>query len=334
MLEVRDLSTHYETRRGVVHAVNGVSFDVPDGEIVGIVGESGCGKTATIRSVLGLLRPPGRVIEGSAKLDGLDLVRINRRDLRSIRGSRIGFIAQNPFGALNPILSIQQQFQNVIAAHRRVGRQASRQMAYDMLCAVGIPGPDRVLAGHAHELSGGMAQRVVIAMAMILDPRLVIADEPTTALDVTIQRQILELMRHLVKDGGRSMLLVTHDLGVVAQYCERVVVMYAGKVVESGPVRDVFVRPGHPYTRALLESTPRLGQPLASMPGRVPDLVDYPTGCPYETRCRFVMDRCGHEAPGLAPPGILSPPGIAVSDRLVSCHRPFEEVAPSVTRTR
>lgn len=332
MLEVRDLRTHFLTRAGAVKAVNGVSFDVPDGRIVGLVGESGCGKTATVRSILGLVPRPGRVVGGSAVLDGVDLVGQRARDLRRIRGNTIGFIAQNPFGALNPILRIHKQFHNVVRAHRpKVSRQQSRTMAAAMLEAVGIADPDRVLDGHAHELSGGMAQRVIIAMSLVLDPHLVIADEPTTALDVTIQRQILELIRSLLADGERSMLLVTHDLGVVAQYCDDVVVMYAGKVVETGPVVEVFDRPAHPYTLALLEAIPRRGQRLVSLKGRVPDLIDYPTGCPYAPRCRFRFDRCDEEAPELTaarPNGSDDGGGV----RLASCHLRAEEVVGHAAR--
>lgn len=329
MLEVRDLRTHFLTRKGAVKAVNGVSFDVADGRIVGIVGESGCGKTATVRSILGLVRPPGRVVGGSAELDGADLVSMGRRPLRRVRGNTIGFIAQNPFGALNPILRIHKQFHNVVVAHRpRTSRVESRRMATDMLDAVGIADPDRVLDGYAHELSGGMAQRTVIAMSLILDPHLVIADEPTTALDVTIQRQILELIRSLLQGTNRSMLLVTHDLGVVAQYCDDVVVMYAGKVVETGPVKQVFEYPAHPYTLALLEAIPRRGHDLVSLRGQVPDLIDYPQGCPYEARCRFRFDRCATEVPPLAPPDDPA------ERRLASCHLEAEAVTPRTARSR
>lgn len=326
-LEVRDLSTHFFTRRGVVKAVNNVSFAVGHGQIVGLVGESGCGKTATIRSVLGLVRPPGRVVSGSALLDGEDLLGMGRRRLRQVRGSRIGFVAQNPFGSLNPILPIGKQFANVIRAHRRVSQREARALAREILVAVGIPGPDRVLNGYAHELSGGMAQRVVLGLAMVLDPELIVADEPTTALDVTIQRQILELLRDLAREGGRSLLLVTHDLGVVAQFCEQVVVMYAGQVVERGPVAEVFTRPAHPYTLALLESVPRRGHKLVSLKGRVPDLIDYPSGCPYHDRCRFAFDRCAVEPPELLPVYTWD-----VGDRAASCHLPEQEVTPSAAR--
>ena len=300
LLSVCDLSTEFPTRHGTVHAVNGVSFEVKRGAIVGVMGESGCGKSVTIRSILGLVPPPGRVTGGVVEFEGNDLLKMARNDLRELRGDSIGFVAQNPFGALNPILRVREQFRNVIQAHRHdVSGDECDARATSMLNDVGIPGPARVMGGYAHELSGGMAQRVVVAMAMVLDPRLVIADEPTTALDVTIQRQILDLMQGLVRDEDRSMLMVTHDLGVVAQYCDEVVVMYAGKVAERGRAEDVFSSPAHPYTQALIRSVPQRGKAIEVLRGRVPDLVDYPSGCPFADRCAYVHDRCLTEAPPL-----------------------------------
>jgi len=326
MLRVEDLRTEFVTRRGVVHAVNGASFDVRAGKIVGVVGESGCGKSATIRSLMGLVPPPGRVVAGTAHFEGQDLLQMSQKQLRVLRGDSIAFVAQNPFGALNPILTVADQFHNVIKAHRgRTNRDESHAKALEMLIAVGIRGPERVLAGHAHELSGGMAQRVVIALAMILDPRLIIADEPTTALDVTIQRQILDLMRELVLADGRSMLIVTHDLGVVAQYCDDIVVMYAGKVVERGPATEVFSAPAHPYTQALIGSVPQRGKPIEVLRGRVPDLIDYPDGCPFADRCVYVHDRCHSETP------VLLPLGESMS-RSASCHLVGKDVSTDVGR--
>ena len=326
MLEVNGITTRYQTRRGVVHAVNDVSFEVSAGQIVAIVGESGCGKSATVRSILGLIRPPGQVVAGRVRFEDKDLLSMPRRALRRMRGDQIGFVSQNPFGSLNPILRIRRQFHNIITAHSgRLPRARTRQMSLQALQAVGIPGPERVLDGYAHELSGGMAQRVVIGMAMVLDPKLVVADEPTTALDVTIQRQILDLMRDLVLTSGRAMLLVTHDLGVVAQYCDHVIVMYAGKVVERGTVAEVFARPAHPYTRALLRSVPRRGEQVHTLRGRVADLVDYPAGCPFADRCEFALDRCRTEPPRLRP-------AFAAAGRLTSCHRSEQEVSPDVAR--
>jgi len=294
------------------------------------VGESGCGKSATVRTVLGLVRYPGRVVEGEVLLDGKDLLRASKRELRQVRGDKIGFVAQNPFAALNPILKIERQFHNVITAHRgRSSKSSTRRQAREMLVAVGIPGPDRILDGYAHELSGGMAQRVVIAMALVLDPQLVIADEPTTALDVTIQGQILDLLKRKSVDEGRSLVLVTHDLGVVAQYCDRVVVMYAGKVVETGPVKEVLGGPSHPYTLGLLRSVPRRGTKVQPLPGRVPSLINYPVGCPFASRCTFAIERCTEEAPELSP---VSTGGNG--PRAASCHVDAEEVIASVARAR
>lgn len=330
VLTVAGLSARYDTRRGSVRAVNHVSFEVRPGEIVGIVGESGCGKSATIRALLGLMPPPGHVVAGSAMFSGVDLIAASQRTLRSLRGSEIGFVAQNPFGALNPILSIREQFHNVIRAHRgRVSKSEMNEFAESALVSVGISGPRRVLDGHAHELSGGMAQRVVIALALLLDPALVIGDEPTTALDVTLQRQILDMVRARVIEGGRSMLLVTHDVGVVAQYCDRVVVMYAGQVIERGTVTEVLGAPAHPYTQALLGSVPRRGKPLEALAGRVPDLVDYPPGCPFAARCPDVHERCHGENPG---PRLLG--DSLDGGRMVSCHLYDEERDRDVARAR
>ncbi|MCY3663365.1 MAG: ABC transporter ATP-binding protein [bacterium] len=300
LLEVSDLRVQFRSRRRTVHAVNGVSFAIGEGETVGLVGETGCGKSATVRAIIGLLKSPGRVTAGAVRLEGTDLVGLQPRQLRQIRGARIGFVPQNPFGALNPVLRIERQFRNVIRAHGRGRRGEIRSTALDMLDAVGIADPDRVLRGYAHELSGGMAQRVVIALAMVLNPRLVVADEPTTGLDLTIQRQILDLIRDLAETEGRSMLLVTHDVGVVAQYCSRVLVMYAGQVVESGPVRRVLTEPAHPYTEALLAAVPRRGERLVGAQGTVPTLLELPPGCFYYDRCQYRSDpRCATEAPSL-----------------------------------
>jgi len=300
LLEVEDLRTEFFTSRGIVKAVNGVSFSVSRGELVGIVGETACGKSATIRSIIGLVRPPGRVVSGSARFESVELIQMPRRKLRAIRGSSIGFVPQNPFGALNPILSIERQFRNVIRAHESISRPEVRTRALQMLTDVGIPDPERVLRGHAHELSGGMAQRTVIALSMILGPKLVIADEPTTGLDVTVQRQILDLIRDLLEREHSAMLLVTHDLGVVAQYCQRVIVMYAGKVVETGPVKKVFKTPAHSYTKALLGAIPRPGADLVTISGTVPDPINYPAGCPFYARCPNRSDpRCETESPPL-----------------------------------
>jgi len=256
VLSVSGLTTEFFTRTSTTRAVDDISFEVPDSTAVGIVGETGSGKSVTVRSIMRLLPTQGRVTGGSVEFDGVDLRSASGRQLRSIRGRSIGFVAQNPFGALNPILSIEKQFANVIRAHRRMKRAEVHELALERLQAVQVRGAERVLRGYAHELSGGMAQRIVIALAMVHDPSLVIADEPTTALDVTVQRQILDLVHEQISSASRSLLLVTHDLGVVAQYCQQVVVMTAGRIVESGPVADVFGDPQHEYTKQLLSAIP------------------------------------------------------------------------------
>ena len=300
LLEVEGLQAEFKTPRGVVHAVNGVGLTVNRGELVGIVGESGCGKSATIRSIIGLLRPPGLVTGGTARFAGQDLLAMTKSRRRRLLGAKVGFVPQNPFGSLNPVMRIDRQFIRVIREHTDHSRDAARKLAAEMLNRTGIADPQRVLDGYAHQLSGGMAQRTVLAIAMCLDPDLVIADEPTTGLDVTVQRQILDLTVDMLQRDNRAMLLVTHDLGIVAHYCQRVVVMYAGKVVEHGPTREVFTRPAHPYTELLLKAVPRPGQPLAIAKGRIPDLVDYPKGCPFYERCPHRDDpRCEHEDPPL-----------------------------------
>ncbi|WP_415854666.1 ABC transporter ATP-binding protein [Sinomonas sp. G460-2] len=256
-LEVRDLVTEFAARSGVIRALHGISFDVGGNETVGIVGESGSGKSTVVRSVTRLLVPPGRVASGSVVFGGRELLRLRERELRELRGRDIGFVAQNPFSALNPVLRLEKQFANIARAHGVRADAASRERAVGLLAATGVNDPERVIRGYAHELSGGMAQRVVIAMALYLNPRLVIADEPTTALDLTVQRQVLDTLRRLTVGSGRSMLIVTHDLGVVAEYCQRVLVMYRGSIVEQGPVSRVFTAPEHPYTASLLASVVR-----------------------------------------------------------------------------
>lgn len=294
LLDVNDLAVEFVGHTSTVHAVNGVDFHVDSGQIVGVVGESGCGKSTAVKAILGLLQPPALVSRGSAELaEHGDLVGMKNKQIRAIRGAAIGYVAQNPFGSLNPIFSIEKQFRNILKAHGQpASRSATRERARQMLTDVGIAGPDRVLDGHAHQLSGGMAQRVVIAMAMLLHPKLIIADEPTTGLDVTVQRQILDLIRGRIAGSESGMLLVTHDLGVIAQYCDRVVVMYAGRVVESGDVTSVFSTPAHPYTAALLGAIPRPGHELTRLRGSVPDLREVPKSCAFEPRCVHAFDAC------------------------------------------
>ncbi len=319
-LKVRDINTRFLTRAGTLNASNGVSFDVADGEVVGIVGESGSGKSVLINTILGLIRGTRTLSSGSAVFNGTDLMKLKPGELRRIRGAQIGFIAQNPFGALNPVLSIGAQFANLVSAHQKADRKEVRARALEMLGHVGITDPARVIDGYAHELSGGMAQRVVIALALMLDPSMVIADEPTTALDVTIQKQILDLIARLVREKSRSMLIVTHDLGVVAQYCDRVIVMYCGRVVEDGPVTEVFRRPLHPYTLGLLRSVPTRGKSLHVLGGRLPNLMSPPTGCMFRTRCPMAMDVCAVEQPI---------PRL-VAGRTVACHLDVEREVPAL----
>lgn len=256
MLKITDLGVEFRSRVRTTTAIQGVGFEVPTGSAFGLVGETGSGKSVTLRSIIGLLPPSARMVSGQIEFEGTDLRKLSSRRLREIRGHRIGFVAQNPFGALNPILSIEKQFANVIRAHRKASRSDIRELALERLESVHVRAPERVLKGYAHELSGGMAQRVVIALAMVHDPALVIADEPTTALDVTVQRQILDLIDEQISGGDRSLLLVTHDLGVVAQYCQYVGVMQSGRIVETGTVADVFTKPSHPYTQQLLAAVP------------------------------------------------------------------------------
>lgn len=254
---MRDLVTEFHSRDRVLRALHGISFDVGTSEIVGIVGESGSGKSTVVRSVIKLLMPPGRVMSGTAEFHGQDLIRLPERQIRQIRGKEIGFVAQNPFSALNPVVRIEKQFANIVKAHGLPVNSTSRERALELLASTGVNNPERVMRGYAHELSGGMAQRVVIAMALYLNPSLIIADEPTTALDLTVQRQVLDTLTRLTKDSGRSMLIVTHDLGVVSNYCDRVLVMHRGNIVEQGPVSEVFIRPRDPYTISLLDSVVR-----------------------------------------------------------------------------
>jgi ABC-type dipeptide/oligopeptide/nickel transport system ATPase component len=257
VLEVNDLYTRFRTRHGEVRAVNGVSFEIAPGETLGLVGESGCGKTVTALSLVGLIDPPGEIYSGEVLLDEQNLLELNRKELREIRGKEIAFVFQDPLSSLNPVLSIGTQLTETIIAHERVTRDAARLRAVDLLDRVGLPGPEKLLHRYPFQLSGGMRQRVMIAMALSLHPRILIADEPTTALDVTVQAQILAEMRRLKREFGTAILLITHDLGVVAELADSVAVMYAGSIVEMGSIQDIFERPGHPYTRALLKSVPR-----------------------------------------------------------------------------
>jgi peptide/nickel transport system ATP-binding protein/oligopeptide transport system ATP-binding protein len=297
LLSVRDLRTWFFTDQGVAKAVDGISFDVLEGETLGIVGESGCGKTVTSLSILGLLpRPPAQIMEGSSiRLRGEELIGCGERRMRSLRGNDISMIFQEPMSSLNPVYTVGDQIVEVLRLHRGMDRKAARAEAVRLLTEVGISEPERRVDEYPHQLSGGMRQRVMIAMALSCEPQLLIADEPTTALDVTIQAQILDLLAALRAKFGMAVLLITHDLGVVAEVCDRVVVMYAGQVVETGSVYDIFDEPAHPYTRGLLASLPSVDDPgkrLDSIPGTVPNPVAWPDGCRFRARCSSAVEGC------------------------------------------
>jgi len=304
LLEVQGLRTRFHCDDGIVQAVRGVSLEVEAGEAVGLVGESGCGKSVLGLSIMGLIRePPGEVTASRLRLGEHELRSLDPEGLRRLRGVELAMVFQDPMTSLNPFLRISTQLTEVLRVHRGLGRGEARDHAVSMLEAVGIPGAARRLRSHSHELSGGMRQRVMIAMALLCGPQLLIADEPTTALDVTIQAQILDLIRELTHERGTALLLVTHDLGVVAGTCQRVLVMYAGRVVEEAPVEELFARPLHPYTQGLLRSVPRLDTPrqseLDAIGGQPPDLVALPPGCPYRPRCAVALEACATEDPPL-----------------------------------
>ena len=304
LLAVNNLVTEFDTDEGRVRAVDDVSFSVARGETLGIVGESGCGKSVTALSIMRLLpQPMGQIVSGSVVFDGTDLAGLTITGMEKVRGARIGMVFQEPMTALNPVHTIGRQLTEVINLHQEISADAAIRQAIGILDRVGIPSPDVRMTEYPHQLSGGMRQRVVIAMALVCKPDLLIADEPTTALDVTIQAQILELIKELQADMGMSVMLITHDLGVIAETCSRVVVMYAGKVAESGTVFDIFDRPAHPYTRGLLASIPRLETTpktrLSVIEGMVPGLMDLPAGCRFENRCPHRTEGCTRAPPPL-----------------------------------
>jgi oligopeptide/dipeptide ABC transporter ATP-binding protein len=290
ILEVRDLRTYFHTRNGVVKAVDGVSFEVRRGEILGIVGESGCGKSVTSLSLMRLVPKPGRIEEGSkVTFDGRDILKMSSKELEGLRGEHVSMIFQQPTSALNPVARVGVQISEVFEIHRDLSRKVGVEKAKEMLTTVGIPDVDRRVDSYPHEFSGGMAQRVMIAMALACEPDLLIADEPTTALDVTIQAQILDLMRNLQKNLNTATILITHDLGIVAEMADRIAVMYAGQIVEEADAVTLFEEPKHPYTQGLIGSVPVLGtvkDMLATIPGMVPDLIDLPVGCRFADRCK------------------------------------------------
>ncbi len=306
ILEVTDLKTQFFTETGVVRAVDGVNFRVRRGEVLGIVGESGCGKSVTSLSVMRLIGEPGRIVQGSILFDGEDLVKLSEKEMLNIRGNRISMIFQQPQSSLNPVFRVGDQLAESLQIHKNMNKKESQARAVELLRMVGIPEPESRAKSYPHEMSGGMAQRVMIAMALSCEPELLIADEPTTALDVTIQAQILDLMRNLRTKMDTAIILITHDLGVVAEICDRVNVMYAGRIVEKASVYDLFASPQHPYTAALIGSTPVLGQAdkeLTTIPGSVPNLITLPQGCKFAPRCEARitnnLTRCTEEEPEL-----------------------------------
>ena len=299
LLEVRNLETHFPTRAGLVRAVNGVSFHLGRGELLGLVGESGCGKSITALSIMRLIAPPGRIVGGEIIFDGTNLLKLSEEDMRQIRGDDIAMIFQDPMTSLNPVFKVGEQIAEALRLHRKLSRRDARVAAIDAMREVAIPDPARRADDYPHQLSGGMRQRVMIAMALACNPKLLIADEPTTALDVTIQAQILELLNGLRKSRELAVLLITHDLGVVAEVADRVAVMYTGKIVEESPVDELFARPRHPYTEGLLRSVPKLTaehvakkERLETIEGVVPSPTDLPPGCHFAPRCPYRMPRC------------------------------------------
>ena len=308
LLEVRNLTTEFLTRGGVVRAVDGVSWDVAEGETVALVGESGCGKSVSALSVMRLVEAPaGRIVGGQVRFKGRDLLALSEEEMRRVRGREIAMVFQEPMTSLNPVLTIGRQLTEGLEIHLGMTREQARQRAAELLATVGIPDPARRLAQYPHQFSGGMRQRMVIATALACHPSLILADEPTTALDVTIQAQILELMRDLSRRFGVALLIITHNLGVVARYADRVNVMYAGRIVERGSARELYRHPRHPYTLGLLRSVPRLDEPrrarLDPIEGQPPDLTRLPHGCAFAPRCAFRVERCLAERPVLAPAG-------------------------------
>jgi oligopeptide transport system ATP-binding protein len=304
LLEIRNLVTQFFTTDGVVKAVDGISYGIDKGEVVGVVGESGCGKSVHALSIMRLVAyPPGRIVGGEIVFEGEDLLQMNDKDMRHIRGNRIAMVFQEPMTSLNPVLTIGRQLTETLELHQHMNRRQANEKAAELLHTVGIPDAESRLRDYPHQFSGGMRQRVMIAMALSCNPALIIADEPTTALDVTIQAQILELMQELGKTYGTAMIIITHNLGVVARYAQRVVVMYAGKIIESGTAEQIYLHPKHPYTLALLNSVPRLDAServkLEAIEGLPPDLIDLPAGCSFAPRCKFAYEKCLEEAPEL-----------------------------------
>jgi peptide/nickel transport system ATP-binding protein len=306
LLEVHDLYLQFKTSRGQLKALNGISFNVQSGEVFGLVGETGCGKTVTGLSILRLLPRSASISAGQVLFEGTDLLGLSRRQIEALRGSKIAMIFQDPSTSLNPVFSIGSQIERVIRRHTPISKRQAHEKARSLLASVGLPDAGRILGSYPHQLSGGMQQRVMIAMALSCSPRLLIADEPTTSLDVTIQAQILKLLRELQKKYAVAVILITHNLGVIAQTCDRLAVLYGGRVAESGSSRDIFNQPQHPYTRGLMNAIPRPGSRgarMATIPGTVPSNPGAMTGCTFAPRCEFAMPRCSLETPPLYPLG-------------------------------
>jgi len=304
LLEVKNLKTHFFTMEGVVKAVDGVSYELNEGETLGLVGESGCGKSVSALSVMRLIPdPPGKIIDGEILLDGEDILKIDMDGMREVRGAKIAMVFQEPMTSLNPVLTVERQITETLQLHMGMSKLESQRESVNLLTRVGIPDPEIRIKQYPHQFSGGMRQRVMIAMALSCNPRLIIADEPTTALDVTIQAQILDLMKSLTTELGVALIVITHNLGVVARYADRVNIMYAGKVIERGEAHEIYSNPRHPYTVGLLRSVPRLDLPrrakLDPIEGQPPDLINLPPGCAFRERCRWAIDKCATDTPEL-----------------------------------
>jgi oligopeptide/dipeptide ABC transporter ATP-binding protein len=328
LLEVKNLRTYFYTQEGVVRAVDGVSWDLEEGETLGLVGESGCGKSVTAMSILRLIpQPPGRIVDGEIIFEGKDLLKMDSNEIRSIRGNRIGMVFQEPMTSLNPVLTIGNQLTEAVKLHLGLEQEEADARAVELLEMVGIPEARQRLNDYPHQFSGGMRQRVMIAMSLSCNPKLLIADEPTTALDVTIQAQILDIMARLSRELGTAVVVITHNLGVVARYADRVNVMYAGKIVESGTAADIFKRPRHPYTVGLMSSVPRLDATehvrLTTIEGQPPLLIDPIPGCPFEPRCDWRIDKCHTDAPPLE---------LKEEGHFAACWRNPSADAPTVVR--
>ena len=306
VLSVRNIRVEFQTRRHTLRAIDGVSFDIAKGEVLGVVGESGAGKSVTGSAVIGLIDPPGRIAGGEIRLSGLRIDNLPPEEMRKVRGKRFGMIFQDPLTSLNPLYRIGDQLIETIRTHLALSEQAARKRAIDLLAEVGIPAPEKRIDGYPHEFSGGMRQRVVIALAICAEPELIIADEPTTALDVSVQAQIIALIKRLGRDHGTAVMLVTHDMGVIAETCDRVAVMYSGRIAEIGPVQDVIRNPLHPYAKGLMGAIPTLtgeDHRLVQIPGAMPRLSAIPPGCPFNPRCAAAFDRCRTERPEPKPHG-------------------------------